>query len=129
VLKQVARPLVPPEVVDRPKKPYRAPIAETLTGPGAPAWVSEVLSPASLRAVGVFDPIKTKRLYEKLAARTSTPSESDSMALMAIASVQLMDRQLIRADAPANSARAAVQIISRDACNAGTPAPEDVTIP
>jgi hypothetical protein len=50
------------------------------------------------------------------------------MALMAIASVQLLDRQLMRADAPSHSALGAVQIVSRDACNAGTSAPEDVTI-
>ena len=128
VLKEVARPLVPREVVDRPKKPYRAPIAETLTGPDAPEWVSEALSPESLRAVGVFDPIKAKRLHDKLAARSSPASESDSMALMAIASVQLLDRQLMRAEAPSHAALGAVQIVSRDACNAGTSAPEDVTI-
>ncbi|HKC54591.1 MAG TPA: hypothetical protein VKC35_00655, partial [Vicinamibacterales bacterium] len=105
-----------------------APIAETLTGPDAPEWVSEALSPESLRAVGVFDPIKAKRLHDKLAARSSPASESDSMALMAIASVQLLDRQLMRAGAPSHAALGAVQTVSRDACNAGTSAPEDVTI-
>jgi hypothetical protein len=51
------------------------------------------------------------------------------MALMAIASVQLLDGLVMRADAPSHSAVGAVRIVSRDACNAGTAAPEDVTIP
>jgi asparagine synthase (glutamine-hydrolysing) len=119
VCKQIATPLVPRAVLERSKYPYRAPIAETLVGAAAPEWTREALSPDAINAVGVFDGRKAKSLCEKLARPGSTPSESDNMALMAIASVQLLDRQLVRAASPGTAARAAVRLMTADQCDTG----------
>ena len=119
VLKQVAAPLVPRAVLERPKNPYRAPIAEALTGPAAPAWMREAFSPEALDTVGVFDAGKARNLCAKLAQPGRVPSESDNMALMAIASVQLLDSQIVRAAAPGIAARSAVRMVGAENCDAG----------
>ncbi len=121
VLKHIAAPLVPASVLQRPKRPYRAPIAEALTGPDAPSWTREVLEPDAVDAVGVFDSRKTEGLRTKLAQRAVPPSESDNMALMAIASVQLLHQQFVGVAFPAHSAPAAVRVITPLACDAGAP--------
>lgn len=90
LLKRFARGRVPSAVVDRHKFPYRAPIAEALTGPGAPAWAREQLGRDAVDAVGLFDGAKVARLVAKLAAGAARPSEADNMALMAVATTQLL---------------------------------------
>lgn len=91
ILKRLAQGRVPQSVWERTKFPYRAPIAEALVGPTAPAWARELLSRAAVDAVGVFDGAKVEKLVMKLAARQGqVPSEADAMALMAIASTQLL---------------------------------------
>lgn len=90
LLKKYATGRVPAAVVDRPKYPYRAPIAGALTGPTAPAWCRGLLGRDALDGVGVFDGAKVTRLVAKLAARPGNASEADAMALMAIASTQLL---------------------------------------
>ena len=67
---------VPPVVLARRKHPYRAPIAETLSGVRAPAWTREALSPEALADVGVFDACKTRKLLDKLLAPATIPGES-----------------------------------------------------
>lgn len=89
ILKKVAAPLVPAAVVERAKYPYRAPIAEALTGPSAPEWSRELLGAEAVGRAGVFDPDKVSRLVAKLATG-ARPSEADNMAIMAIASTQLL---------------------------------------
>ncbi|HZN92913.1 MAG TPA: asparagine synthase-related protein, partial [Myxococcales bacterium] len=81
-------------VLQRPKIPYRAPIAEALTGPDAPAWAKELLDRAAVDAVGVFDGARVGKLVEKLAARRAEPSEADNMAVIAAATTQLLSREL-----------------------------------
>ena len=43
VLKRVAADLVPRQVLERPKQPYRAPDAQVFVGAGAPSWVADLL--------------------------------------------------------------------------------------
>ena len=121
VIKRLAASLVPPAVLARRKHPYRAPIAETLTGTGAPAWTREVLSPEAVGAVGVFDPSKTRKLFDKLAEPTRIAGESDNMALMAISSVQLLHSQVVCASAPSRAACDAVRMVTAEACDSGLP--------
>lgn len=90
LLKKVASDRVPSSVVDRHKFPYRAPVAEALTGPSAPDWTRELLTRDAIDHVGAFDGAKADRLVAKLARAGSTPSEADNMALIAIASTQLL---------------------------------------
>jgi asparagine synthase (glutamine-hydrolysing) len=95
-LKQYARGRIPASVVDRPKFPYRAPATRLLVGPAAPEWSRELLAPAAVRAVGVFDPEKVGLLVSKLARSTGPASESDAMSITAVATTQLLARAFRR---------------------------------
>ena len=54
VAKRVAARLVPPEILARPKQPYRAPDAASFLGPGAPAYVAELLGEPMLARGGAL---------------------------------------------------------------------------
>jgi asparagine synthase (glutamine-hydrolysing) len=111
VLREYARRWLPPHVLERPKFPYRAPVADALVGPAAPAWSAEAFAPESVRALGVFDPEKVRRLVAKLEARPAAATEADGMALMAIASTQLLGRALRRPRPIATAELAAVEMM------------------
>jgi asparagine synthase (glutamine-hydrolysing) len=119
-LKRIAAPLLPAEILHRPKRPYRAPVAEALAGPDTASWTREALEPDAVDAVGVFDSRKTEGLRRKLSERGVRPSESDNMAVMAIASVQLLHQQLVRAAGPPHPARTPVRVMTAaSTCDAG----------
>ena len=119
VCKRIAVGTVPPEVIARPKTPYRAPIAQTLAGSGAPAWAAEALDRDAVQAAGVFDAVKTERLRRKLSDAGSSASESDAMSLMAVTSVQLLHRQFVAGSDGVKIPPVPVQILSAESCNAG----------
>ncbi|WP_051748953.1 asparagine synthase (glutamine-hydrolyzing) [Nevskia soli] len=100
ILKRLARRMLPMQIVQRIKFPYRAPVAEALAGPSAPSWVREMLGREAVDAGGVFDAAKVGRLLDKMTKQTAIPSEADNMALMAVASTQLLLREF-----PANGAQ------------------------
>lgn len=96
VLKQVARDLVPHEIVDRVKQPYRAPDAAAFVGRDAPDWVDWALSPETLRASGIFDPDVVSRLFAKCRARSAEKfSNTDNMAVVGVLSTQLLVKELL----------------------------------
>jgi len=97
VLKRVADPIVPPEVVARKKQPYRAPNALCFVADDAPAYVQEALSETAVREANVFDPKSVARLLSKCQARTGDGdlSNSDNMALVGVLSTQLLHQQFI----------------------------------
>ncbi|MGC3996258.1 MAG: asparagine synthase (glutamine-hydrolyzing) [Anaeromyxobacter sp.] len=99
VLKRAARGLVPDEVLDRKKQPYRAPDARCFVGQGAPEWVADALSPAAVADAGVFEPALVERLWKKCQAVPETEpfSNADNMALVGVLSTQLLHRQLVQA--------------------------------
>ncbi|WP_428268624.1 asparagine synthase (glutamine-hydrolyzing) [Haliangium sp.] len=107
ILKRVARELVPAEILDRKKQPYRAPDALAFVGPGVPAeradQVATALSDAEVRAAGVFDPGAVAHLWKKCQARAGSGqfSNTDNMALVGVLSTQLLHQALIRAPYPA----------------------------
>jgi asparagine synthase (glutamine-hydrolysing) len=70
-----------------------------LTGAAAPGWARDLLSPESVREVGVFDPDKVSRLLAKVAAPAASLSELDAMGLTAVATGQLLARALEEAAA------------------------------
>ena len=90
VLRRLAAGRVPEEVIRRQKFPYRAPVAEALTGPRAPEWSRALLSRPAVDALGIFDGEKVDRLARRLARSANPPTEADNMALTAIASTQLL---------------------------------------
>lgn len=111
VLREYARRWLPLQIIDRPKFPYRAPVADALVGSAAPGWSAEAFAPESLREVGVFEPEKVRRLVAKVEAQPSAATEADDMALMAIASTQLLARAFRRPRPVGAAALAAVELI------------------
>ena len=117
VLKRAARELIPPEILARPKQPYRAPDALSFVGqPGkdVPGWVEEMLDERAVRAGGVFDPPAVRALAQKCRERAPKGqlSNSDNMAMVGVLSTQLLHHQFVarRPDAgPPVSFRTAVE--------------------
>jgi len=96
ILRQAMSDLLPPEIGNRPKQPYRAPDSPSFTGPAAPAYVDEVLSPKALEETGYFNP----RAVAQLKAKCDTGKTigfRDNMAFVGILSTQMWNRAFIGA--------------------------------
>jgi asparagine synthase (glutamine-hydrolysing) len=91
-LRRYARARIPPAIISRPKLPYRAPLPRLLAGPAAPEWARDALSPAALRAAGLFDVDKVGRLVAKVGRAELPMSELDAAGLTAVLSGQLLAR-------------------------------------
>ena len=78
VLKKVARGLVPEEIVSRKKQPYRAPDALSFVSAAPPDWIEECLSPASLRADGLFEAGRVGQLWAKCRSHSGEGQLSNS---------------------------------------------------
>lgn len=102
ILKHCARAMLPQQILDRPKQPYRAPDALCFVGPEAPEWVRAVTTPEALTRVGVFDPAAVGALLAKCEARARSAagafSNADNMAVVGVLSTQLLAQRLL--DAP-----------------------------
>lgn len=119
VLKRAGRGLVPPQVLARTKFPYRAPIAEALVGRHAPDWSAELLSKAAVDDTGVYDGAKVEKLVAKLAKATAQPSEADNMALVAIATTQLLARAFVQRPHAPDAAHLDAVLVEDSAVPAG----------
>jgi len=97
VLKQLARDLLPREIIDRPKQPYRAPDALSFVGAHAPAWIGDVLAPGAVARAGVFAPAAVEALWKKCRDRKDEAqlSNTDNMALVGVLSTQLLHLSLV----------------------------------
>jgi asparagine synthase (glutamine-hydrolysing) len=105
ILKQIARDQVPSELIDRPKQPYRAPISRCFMCAQPPEYVLDLLSEASLKHTGYFDPAKVQRLTAKCRQQDGRlVSERENMALVAILSTLLLDHQFIQNFPPLSEA-------------------------
>jgi asparagine synthase (glutamine-hydrolysing) len=101
LLKQAARKAIPDALVNRAKQPYRAPISRCFFGDRELDYVAELMSEKQIEANGYFDANKVSRLIAKCRNKKGRLlSERENMALAAILSTQLLDRQFIR-DFPA----------------------------
>lgn len=89
VLRRAVADLLPQDILERPKQPYRAPIAQSFFGPGENGYVAELLSPRALQHAGCFEPTAVARLIQK-GQRGMPLGEGDQMALVGILSVQLL---------------------------------------
>ena len=98
LLRRWARRVIPRDVADRPKQPYRAPDAPAFFGTDQPDYVEEVLSPASLGAVGVFDARAVAGLLRRCRSGAATGFR-ENQALVAILSTQLWHRRFFGAPA------------------------------
>jgi len=100
LLKRAFSDLVPDDIINRPKQPYRAPDAASFFFSGArPDWLEEVTSPDAIRACGVFDPSLVSGLFAKC-ERTggANMGNTDNMRVLAVLSTQLTYRHFIVGD-------------------------------
>jgi len=88
ILKRSAQGILPPQIWQRRKQPYRAPIHPAFLARPLD-YVEELLSPEAIRAGGVFDPGRVARLVRKCRAGTRV-GEGDDMALVGVLSTQLL---------------------------------------
>ena len=97
ILRKAAHNLIPPELADRQKQPYRAPISRCFLGNHSHDYVKELLSEGALIQTGYFHPNKVAKLVEKCRKQEGyLLSERENMALVGIISTQLLDYLFIR---------------------------------
>lgn len=95
ILRRWARRVLPAEIADRGKQPYRAPDAPAFFGGPPLDYVEEVLAPGALRRVGVFDVDAVAGLVRR--CRSGRPiGFRESQALVAIVSTQLWHSTFIQ---------------------------------
>ncbi|MBL8756517.1 MAG: asparagine synthase (glutamine-hydrolyzing) [Planctomycetes bacterium] len=91
VLRELARDLLPADVAQRPKHPYRAPTAAALLAPGRDDQVGELLAPARLADSGLFDVPAVLALLDKTRRSAGRDaSEREAMALTAVVTLQAL---------------------------------------
>jgi asparagine synthase (glutamine-hydrolysing) len=96
ILKKAAEDLIPQELIDRPKQPYRAPISNCFLGAESPDYIDDLLSEDELKRAGYFDASKVSKLVEKGRKQNGVlQSERENMALAGILSTQLVHHQFI----------------------------------
>lgn len=100
VLKQAFADLVPPEVVHRPKQPYRSPDASAFFGrPSTTSWVEEATAPERVEAAGIFRPEVVAAVIDKCRLSAGARmSNTDNMRLLMILSTQLVHQIFIAGD-------------------------------
>lgn len=96
ILKIAFADLVPPEILARPKQPYRAPDAASFLGPGAQDWMLAATDPETVAEAGVFEPRAVRALLAKCHRSGGTRmSNTDNMRLLAVLSTQLLHTSFI----------------------------------
>ncbi len=97
ILKKAAQGMVPTELIERPKQPYRAPICQAFLGDTVHEYVHDLLSETAIKDAGYFDHKKIATLVKKCQRQQGTLlSERENMALVGILSTQLLDFQFIK---------------------------------
>ena len=97
VLRKAVAGLIPTDLANRPKHPYRAPISCCFFGDHKLDYVDELLSEESLRDKGYFNPAKVTKLVEKIRRQEGQLlSERENMGLIGILSTQLLDEMFIK---------------------------------
>ena len=88
------RELLPNDIVRRPRKPFRAPMAAALSGSWCADYLERTLSREAVSSAGYLDPQAVSRLFAK--AGSSNPlAEGEEMALAGAISVQLLHEQSV----------------------------------
>ncbi len=97
ILREAGKRLLPAAIARRPKQPYRAPDSQSFVGPQAPAYAAEMLAPARIAALGLFEPRAVEKLVRKCANHTFVGFR-DNTAFVGILSTQILAQQLAQAD-------------------------------
>lgn len=95
LLRQLASKLLPADIWQRRKRPYRAPIHRSFFHENTPAYVSELLSESALQESGLFNPRAVAQLVRKAQSGLQL-SEVDDMAIAGVISAQLVHQQFVK---------------------------------
>jgi len=95
ILKKVFKDILPKNIIDRPKNPYRAPIQQSLLTAHNSEFVESMICEAEIQKAGYFNPKKVTSLTAKLYGQKNV-NEVEGMALAGILSTQIIDHQYIR---------------------------------
>jgi asparagine synthase (glutamine-hydrolysing) len=106
ILRESAKRLLPADIAERVKQPYRAPDSQAFTGPDCPDYVARRLAAADLAAAGYFDPKPVERLVAKCRNRKFIGFR-DNMAFVGILSTQLWHREFVAGAASATTSAVA----------------------
>ena len=105
ILRRALADLLPEEILQRTKQPYRSPDSQSFFFDGQPLdYVAELMGPDSIRAAGYFDPVSVGRLVEKCRQGRAT-GFADNQAFVGILSTMLVHRQTAEARQQAASVR------------------------
>lgn len=94
LLKALGSQLLPSDVFQRVKRPFRAPIQRSFFGETTPEYVKQLLSANSIADAGLFQPKAVTLLVDKLATGARL-GETDEMALVGILSTQILHHQFL----------------------------------
>jgi asparagine synthase (glutamine-hydrolysing) len=94
ILKQTMKGRLPVSVLKRPKQAYRAPIASSFTGIGAPDYIKELTGEEKINEYGIFNFERVNSLMNKISVGQA--SEMENMSVAAILSTQLLNRNFIK---------------------------------
>jgi asparagine synthase (glutamine-hydrolysing) len=94
ILRQLGRKMIPPNIWQRRKRPYRAPVHPSFFASPIPDYVESLLSKDCVRQAGYFDPEAVELLVNKTSSGSHL-SEVEDMALVGILSTQLLHYQYI----------------------------------
>jgi len=94
LLKQTMQNIVPTEIIQRYKQPYRAPDIPAFTEPEIPDYVHEMMGQSKIHEYGYFDPGKVSKLLAKV-KKGRANSVRDSMSFVGILSTQLWHKTFI----------------------------------
>lgn len=94
LLRRALAGLLPPDILERTKQPYRAPDSRCFFVDGRPLdYVAEALSPDCVGEAGLFDAAAVGRLLEKCRSGRAT-GFADNQAFVGVLSTMLLHRQL-----------------------------------
>ncbi len=95
LLRRALADLLPDDIVNRTKQPYRAPDSQSFFFDGKPLdYVADAFEPMRLRDAGYFDPAAAGRLFEKCRQGRAT-GFADNQAFVGILSTMLLHRQFL----------------------------------
>lgn len=95
LLRQLASKLLPADIWQRRKRPYRAPIHRSFFHAHTPEYVTDLLSEGALQESGLFNPMAVEQLVRKTQAGLQL-SEVDDMAIAGVLSAQLTYQHFVK---------------------------------
>jgi asparagine synthase (glutamine-hydrolysing) len=110
LLRQAARDLLPAEIANRTKQPYRAPDSQSFVGSAEPGYLADLLSPSALAEDGLFEPQAVRLLHQKCSAGRFV-SNRQNTTFVGIVSTLLWKRTFGTQDAGASDTHSMFEAI------------------